>query len=201
MITFQDPHRPLQLLPWDGRPFRPQKANVNCQPCDESTNLWTDIQEDEVSFCRSPTDCLWWNLQCRLSADTYVASIQFTSRPQIFQQLPDPLLMGIWTALSPCEMVQGAFVWPQRWSNTAPHQTAGNRIPKLQEQQTHIQHMLVAIQQRSIKWSKWKYHTLGIKSKCASSNTSCLLPRAHFPSSWPMCFCYHHSLFRYNSNS
>ena len=28
MITFQDPHRSLQLLPWDGGPFRSQKANV-----------------------------------------------------------------------------------------------------------------------------------------------------------------------------
>ena len=126
-------------------------VNLVMRRSSQSTNLWTDIQEDEVSFCRSHTDCLWWNLQCRLSADTYVADIQFTSRPQIFQQLPEPL-MGIWTALSPCEMVQGAFVWPQRWSNTAPDQTAGKGIPKLQEQQTHMQHTLVAIQRRSIKW-------------------------------------------------
>ena len=34
MITFQDPHWSLQLLPWDRRPFGPQKANVNFQPSD-----------------------------------------------------------------------------------------------------------------------------------------------------------------------
>ena len=49
-----------------------------------------------------------------------------------FEQLPETL-MGIWTALSQCEMVQAAFVWPQRWSNTDPDQTAGKGMPKLQE--------------------------------------------------------------------
>ena len=152
MITFQDPHRPLQLLPWDGRPFRPQKANVNCQPCDEtfqSVNWSLDGYSRRWSeFLQKP----YWLLVVKFAVQIIGwYNIQFTSRPQIFQQLPEPL-MGIWTALSPCEMVQGAFVWPQRWSNTAPHQTAGKGIPKLQEQQTHMQHTLVAIQRRSIKW-------------------------------------------------
>ena len=45
-------------------------VNLVMRRSSQSIDLWTDIQEDEVSFCRSPTDCLWWNLQCRLSADT-----------------------------------------------------------------------------------------------------------------------------------
>ena len=98
MITFQDPHWSIQLLPWDRRPFRPQKANVNCQPSDPDEILQvnqlipcqlTKVQKNYVSFFRSPSvssDLWWWDLQ----SSWYVTSIQCISWPQILNNFLKP---------------------------------------------------------------------------------------------------------------
>ena len=90
--TFQDPHRPIQLLPWDGGPLRPQKADVNPDLRFSSQSTGVHIQQDgEISGdenCTAPDYRLICDqCMCPVNCDQCA---QWISWSQIFNNFLNP---------------------------------------------------------------------------------------------------------------